>query len=470
MNRKRAIFFYILFDIVAALLVWLLFYIYRRITNDMVLLGGDMEYYFVPNYSLLPSIISFPVVALSVHYLTGYYNTKVRHSRLVELFSTFIGTFFISTIIYFGMLVDDIVVSYTFYYRSFLILWTMFFAVTYLFRITQTLIVLSRLRKGLIPNNVLIVGTGDTAHKVTGIIHKDSSRNGLKVIGYIAVRDRVVIDEKLLLGRLNDLEQVVKSHIVNEVIIAVDNMDNDMIFSIANRLIACGVEVKFAPRLFEVVTGHVSFTNVTAEPLVDITSSRMPAWQQSIKRVFDITSSAIAMLLLSPVYLYVAIKVKLGSEGPIFYKQERIGYEGRPFMIYKFRTMYTDAERQGPQLSQVGDPRITPFGHIMRKYRLDELPQFWNIIKGDMSIVGPRPERRYYIEQIERIAPYYCLVYKVKPGLLSWGPIKIGYSDTVEKMVERLRYDIIYMDNMTIQTDIKILFYSIDVILRGKGQ
>ncbi len=470
MNRKRAIFFYILFDIVAALLVWLLFYIYRRITNDMVLLGGDMEYYFVPNYSLLPSIISFPVVALSVHYLTGYYNTKVRHSRLVELFSTFIGTFFISTIIYFGMLVDDIVVSYTFYYRSFLILWTMFFAVTYLFRITQTLIVLSRLRKGLIPNNVLIVGTGDTAHKVTGIIHKDSSRNGLKVIGYIAVRDRVVIDEKLLLGRLNDLEQVVKSHIVNEVIIAVDNMDNDMIFSIANRLIACGVEVKFAPRLFEVVTGHVSFTNVTAEPLVDITSSRMPAWQQSIKRVFDITSSAIAMLLLSPVYLYVAIKVKLGSKGPIFYKQERIGYEGRPFMIYKFRTMYTDAERQGPQLSQVGDPRITPFGHIMRKYRLDELPQFWNIIKGDMSIVGPRPERRYYIEQIERIAPYYCLVYKVKPGLLSWGPIKIGYSDTVEKMVERLRYDIIYMDNMTIQTDIKILFYSIDVILRGKGQ
>ena len=470
MNRKRAIFFYILFDIVAALLVWLLFYIYRRITNDMVLLGGDMEYYFVPNYSLLPSIISFPVVALSVHYLTGYYNTKVRHSRLVELFSTFIGTFFISTIIYFGMLVDDIVVSYTFYYRSFLILWTMFFAVTYLFRITQTLIVLSRLRKGLIPNNVLIVGTGDTAHKVTGIIHKDSSRNGLKVIGYIAVRDRVVIDEKLLLGRLNDLEQVVKSHIVNEVIIAVDNMDNDMIFSIANRLIACGVEVKFAPRLFEVVTGHVSFTNVTAEPLVDITSSRMPAWQQSVKRVFDISSSAIAMLLLSPVYLYVAIKVKLGSKGPIFYKQERIGYEGRPFMIYKFRTMYTDAERQGPQLSQVGDPRITPFGHIMRKYRLDELPQFWNIIKGDMSIVGPRPERRYYIEQIERIAPYYCLVYKVKPGLLSWGPIKIGYSDTVEKMVERLRYDIIYMDNMTIQTDIKILFYSIDVILRGKGQ
>ena len=469
MNRKRAI-FYILFDVVAALLVWLLFYLYRRITNDMVILGGNVEYYFVPDYSLLPSIISFPVVALFIHYLTGFYNTKVRYSRLVELFSTLVGSFFISTIIYFGMLVDDIVVSYTFYYRSFLILWAMFFAVTYLFRVTQTLIVLSHLRKGLIPNNVLIVGTGDTAQKVTDIISNDSSRTGQKIIGYIAVRDRVVIDENMLLGRLNDLEQVVQNHIVNEVIIAVDDMDNDMIFSIANRLIVCGVEVKFAPRLFEVVTGHVSFTNVTAEPLVDITSSRMPAWQQSVKRFFDIASSAIAMIILLPVYLYVAVRVKLGSKGPIFYKQERIGYEGRPFMIYKFRTMYTDAESKGPQLSQVGDPRITPFGHVMRKYRLDELPQFWNIIKGDMSIVGPRPERRYYIEQIERIAPYYCLVYKVRPGLLSWGPIKIGYSDTVEKMVERLRYDIIYMDNMTIQTDIKILYYSIGVILRGKGQ
>lgn len=469
MNKQRVI-FYIIFDVVAALLVWLLFYLYRRITNDFVLAGGGLEYYFVPNYSLIPSIISFPIVALFIYYLTGFYNFKVRHSRLIELFSTLVGTFFISLIIYFGMLIDDIVVSYTFYYRSFLILWGLFFIITYIFRVSQTMFVLARLRKGLIPNNVLVVGTGDSAHKVTEIIGCNAFRTGQKVVGYIAVRDRIVVDENLVLGRLDGLEEEVRAKKVNEVIIAVDNMDNDMIFAIANRLIVCGVEVKFAPRLFEVVTGHVSLTDIESEPLVDITSSRMPAWQQSVKRVFDIAVSAVAILLLSPVYLYVAVRVKLGSKGPVFYKQERIGYEGRPFMIYKFRTMYVDAERQGPQLSQVNDPRITPFGHIMRKYRLDELPQFWNIIKGDMSIVGPRPERKFYIEQIEKIAPYYCLVYKVKPGLLSWGPIKIGYSDTVEKMVDRLRYDIIYMDNMTLQTDIKILFYSVGVILKGKGQ
>jgi exopolysaccharide biosynthesis polyprenyl glycosylphosphotransferase len=467
MNRKRVL-FYLLFDVVAALIVWVLFYVYRRMTNDMVLSGA--EHYFVPNYALLPSVFSFPIVALFVHYLTGIYNTKVRHSRLVELFSTLVGTFFISLAIYFGMLVDDIVVSYTFYYRSFLILWGMFFGVTYLFRIEQTQMMLLRLRRGVISNDVLVVGTGDMARKVTDIIVRNSSRTGQRILGYVAVRDRVVVDRELVLGRLDELEHHVREYSVKEVIIAVDNMDNDMIFDIANRLIVCGVEVKFAPRLFEVVTGHVSLTDVESEPLVDITSSRMPAWQQSVKRVFDVSVSLVCMIILLPVYAYVAVRVKLGSKGPIFYSQERIGYEGRPFKIHKFRTMYVDAERMGPQLSQVNDPRITPFGHVMRKYRLDELPQFWNILRGDMSIVGPRPERRYYIEQIEKIAPYYCLVYKVKPGLLSWGPIKIGYSDTVEKMVERLRYDIIYMDNMTLQTDIKILFYSVGVILKGKGQ
>ena len=469
MNRKRVI-IYLIFDIVAALIVWLLFYAYRRMTNDMVLATGSATYFFVPNYDLLPSILSFPLVAMFIHYLTGIYNIKVRHSRLIEFFATIISTFFISIIIYFGMLVDDVVVSYTFYYRSFLILWMMFFVVTYLFRVVQTLVMLSQLRRGRIPNKVLIVGTGDTALKVTEIIRRNAMRTGQIIVGYIGVRDRVVVDEGLLLGKLVDLERIVTKNAINEVIIAVDNMDNDMIFSIANRLIVAGVEVKFAPRLFEVVAGHVSLTDIEAEPLVDITSSRMPAWQQSVKRVFDIGVSVVSIILLIPLYLYVAIRVKLDSRGPIFYSQERIGYEGRPFMIYKFRTMYIDAERQGPRLSQVADPRITPFGRIMRKYRLDELPQFWNILKGDMSIVGPRPERRYYIEQIERIAPYYCLVYKVKPGLLSWGPIKIGYSDTIEKMVERLRYDIIYMDNMTLQTDIKILFYSIGVILTGRGQ
>ena len=168
--------------------------------------------------------------------------------------------------------------------------------------------------------------------------------------------------------------------------------------------------------------------------------------------------------------MVIALLIKYDSEGPIFYKQERIGLHGIPFWIIKFRTMYVNAEQGTPQLTQENDPRITRIGRMLRRYRLDELPQLWNILRGEMSIVGPRPERAYFIQQIMNVAPYYCLLYKIKPGLASWGPIRVGYTDTIEKMVERLNYDIVYMENMSIKLDIKILFYTINIILKGKGK
>lgn len=159
----------------------------------------------------------------------------------------------------------------------------------------------------------------------------------------------------------------------------------------------------------------------------------------------------------------------MDSPGPVFYKQERIGRFGKPFNILKFRTMYLNSEKGTPKLSSENDNRVTPLGKMLRKYRIDEIPQFWNILKGDMSLVGPRPERKFYIDQIVEQAPYYCLIYKIRPGLTSWGPIKIGYSDTIEKMIERLNYDIIYMDNMSLLNDLKILIYTIEIIFKGKG-
>jgi lipopolysaccharide/colanic/teichoic acid biosynthesis glycosyltransferase len=184
----------------------------------------------------------------------------------------------------------------------------------------------------------------------------------------------------------------------------------------------------------------------------------------------DITFSIFAMIGLLPFYIFCAIGVKLSSKGPVFYLQERIGLYGKPFQIFKFRSMVVNAETGTPQLSSKSDSRITKFGQFMRKVRLDETPQFANVLLGEMSLVGPRPERQYYIDQIVKVAPHYKLLLTVKPGMTSWGQVKFGYAENVDEMVERLKWDILYLDNMSLQTDIKILIYTALIVIKGSGK
>jgi exopolysaccharide biosynthesis polyprenyl glycosylphosphotransferase len=257
----------------------------------------------------------------------------------------------------------------------------------------------------------------------------------------------------------------------DEVIIDLDEQASEKeIYSLINRLYPHDVEIAIRPRLYDMLTGAARINEVGDMPLVHITEHKMSDYELCMKRACDVLFSAAALLILSPIYIVLYILVWSSSEGPAIYRQERIGLHGRAFQILKFRTMTIHAEGDTPQLSADDDPRITTVGKFLRKYRLDELPQMWNILRGDMSIVGPRPERRYFIEQIEKQAPYYCLLYKIRPGLTSWGPIKVGYTDTLDKMIRRLNYDIVYMENMSIRLDIKILFHTIGVILDGKGK
>jgi exopolysaccharide biosynthesis polyprenyl glycosylphosphotransferase len=240
-------------------------------------------------------------------------------------------------------------------------------------------------------------------------------------------------------------------------------------------LIAClyplSCEISMVPRVYDMLTGAARIGHLDRPSLIRITEQNMSDSELCIKRAFDIVTSFISMVLLSPLMAVIALQVKASSKGSVIYSQERVGLYGIPFRIYKFRTMIDNAEADGvPQLTLDDDPRITPIGHWLRKYRLDELPQLWNILRGDMSIVGPRPERPYFVQQIMKDAPYYCLLYKVRPGLTSWGPIRVGYTDTMEKMIERLNADVVYVENMSLLLDMKILFYTIGVILSGKGK
>jgi exopolysaccharide biosynthesis polyprenyl glycosylphosphotransferase len=270
---------------------------------------------------------------------------------------------------------------------------------------------------------------------------------------------------------LNAFKQEHAEHPYDEVILDLKSQTRESdIYTIINQLYPANLEISVVPNLYDMLTGAAMIEDVSDRPLIPITEHKMSYTELCIKRAFDIVVSALLLVLLLPVFICVALLVKCSSKGPVFYTQERIGQHGLPFDIIKFRTMHVHAENDTPQLSLDNDPRVTKVGRWLRKYRLDELPQFWNILRGDMSIVGPRPERRYFINQIEKIAPYYCLLYKIRPGLASWGPIRVGYTDTLDKMIRRLNYDIVYLENMSISLDLKIMFYTMGVILNGKGK
>ncbi len=473
MNKQRLTFLYLLFDVLASIITWVLFYIYRKHLGeglDLQAIGHAM----LADAKFFWGLVLCPLYWLFLHDFIGYYNKIYRKSRLNELSTTFGITLFGVLIFFFAFILDDIVTSPKDYVYYMLFLFSFQFLTTYIPRVIITSKVNKKIHNGLIGFNTILIGSDEQAFQVYNMVMAQKPCPGNFLIGYVKVDDKA--EDRMqghleYLGTIDQLAEIIATNHIEEVIIALHNGQRkyiEQIFLMARD--NHNLTLSVLPQQQDFVLGAVKTSAVLYEPLISITPEYLPVWQKFIKRGCDIFLSLIALILLIPLYIFLAIGVKRSSEGPIFYKQERVGYRGKPFYIIKFRSMRQDAEQSGPMLSSDDDPRITAFGKWMRQYRLDETPQFYNVLIGDMSLVGPRPERQYYIDQITERAPYYKLLLGIRPGITSWGQVKFGYAENVDEMIERLRWDILYIENMSLQMDIKILIYTVLIVLKKEGK
>jgi exopolysaccharide biosynthesis polyprenyl glycosylphosphotransferase len=464
MNARLLTFILIAIDWAFSCAGWALFYYFRKtnIENDV----------FSVNATFYLGILLVPVVWIFIYLLQGTYHNVRRLHRLKVINLTFIGTFFGVVILFFLLLIDDEITRYQQYYKLLFALFTIQFFLVLIPRFLIVSYIVKQIHARKAGFKTLIIGGSDKAVAIYDEIQELPKGIGLDFVGFININgiDKLLEDRIEYLGHIDQVETILQEFQIEEVIIALESKEHDRIKTIISRLAAREVRIRILPDMYDILSGTVEMNNIFGALLLDVNSEVMPVWQRSVKRALDIVASLVSLLVFTPMFIVLAVLVKTSSSGPVFFLQERIGKNGRPFQIIKFRTMVVNAEASGPQLSSSNDPRITSIGSFMRKTRLDEFPQFYNVLVGDMSLVGPRPERQFYIDQIVKIEPQYLELNQVRPGITSWGQVKYGYAENVDQMLDRMKFDLLYLKNRSLSLDIKIMLYTILIIFRGSGK
>lgn len=461
---------YVLADFVSTNIAWLLFNVVRYTFIESNELSFHSLSDFLTSTTVMLGQLVLPLMMLAIYYLSGYYNKVFLKSRLQEFITTAGSAFVGMVMMYFIVLFNDDMPSRSFTYELVLILFLLLFVIVYIFRFAITRIATRKIHSREWVINTLVVGTSHNAQKLEERLRTMRKSMGFNIIGYVETCAEMPTRElNLPVYHISEIADVCARENVKNLIVVPHRHGVKATLELVNMLLPLDMPIYISPDLYQLLTTRVRMSNIVGEPLVDISRTDMSQSTLNLKRVSDVIVSMLTLIIISPLLLAIAVAVKCSSKGPVIYKQRRIGYHKKPFNIYKFRSMKVDAEASGPALSTLNDPRITQLGRFLRKYRLDELPQFWNVVKGDMSLVGPRPEREYYIKQILTRAPYYTLIHQVRPGITSWGMVKYGYASDVDGMVERLRYDLLYIENVSMLVDLKIMFYTVQTVFTGKG-